>query len=759
MLNDPSIEENWSDVTLLLTFDTDFIDSKNSINASDVIGAPTITKSATETKFGGCVQFNGVEDKLRYQNDEDTRIGTGDFTIEFWIYPKRFGSAGGGAVGNVRGIFANNTIYSTASNSRTLIIKLDSDDLSLEVAGIAVGSSIKIGVYDWTHVAVSRIGTDLMFFVDGELVHTYINATYDFSSNNFVIGAANVSSFAHFYGNVDDFRFTKGVGRYSESFPIPTSAYPIGNTKPKAVNYFPMVRLLGAYGSVDSSYNQYNLNINRPPTRNTEVPFIDGSPSLYFHSSFIATPYSSDFRLGANDFTIEAWVNTNNSGNRTICASYGYPVRGNFWFGLVGDTLRVRRGDGSSDSRYLRSEELFTFDGSYVGRIPANTWCHVAWTRKSGVNRLFINGVIAKTFGNGTNWTSSVITMGASAFRMSVYRQSNLSSWWDRVYVEQNHFLGSMNDVKVSNLVCKYTSNFDPYLEYPLNRPRDTSLFNDANVEIGHFDPVIMSEFEIDNKNNNIFWFNDGSGFVLQKPANTVPGVWITNATINASNELVITTSNGTVQNLGTIFNTSVQSQVTATGTGNLTTNGGTELTFNPITTSGDLVIQDSPSRQTLTTNKIYDAGTSVLGWMRAGVYVEPGTSFTMPATNSVWTTQNLNTVATNIPGASLNNSQITLPPGTYYAIINTTGYFAATCYHAWRLYNNTTLQDIVRNNSDFYVAGWSPTSQMEKSFILNETTNLSLQVFVLSTTSSALTVQAAAGAQPFQQLTIFKVA
>lgn len=759
MLNNANIEDNWDDVGLLLPFDVNFIDVKHSHNIAEMVGNPIITKSTTQIRFGsGAISFNGINDRLRYMQDDDTKLGSGDFTVEFWCYPKNMGSAGGGAVGNIRGLFANNTVYSTTPSSRTLLVKIDASAIYLEVAGIPVGASKEIGTYQWYHVAVSRIGTDLRFFVNGELIHTYTSANYDFPTTNMIIGAANVGSWAHFSGNIDDFRFTKNVGRYSDNFVPPTDPYPVGFTTREAVNYFPMARFLARNGNTDSSYNNHRINYNRPPDVSAEKLFIDGTNSYFFLNTFFATVPDNDFRLGNNNFTIECWVNASTTSNyQTICSSYGFPTWGNFWMGLTGNVLEIRYGAGGSDSRYLRHYGFVSNLNTYTHRIPANKWCHVAWTREYNVNRIFIGGKLAVTFYDYSYWGSNVLTFGASAFQMAVFRQANLSSWWEQYYNENSYYTGFINDIRVSNLVCKYKSDFDPYAEYPLKRDRDTSLFDPDNMSIDYFEPVIMSKVEVEN-NNNIFWFNDNSGFVLQKPASNTPGVWITAAARNTStNEISITTSDGVTRNLGTIFNTTPVPTSTAVGSGNLSSISGTELTFTEFTVSGDVVKNDISTRQTLTSNKVYDKGVSTLGCIRLSVCTEPGVLYNSGPTANAWNTQVLNTIASSVDGVILNtNGSFELPAGRYL-VVGIAGSYTGS-YSAWRLYNNTTSQELLKTNSEFFGGNTSTCVAFEGSFSLLNTSTLVFQQFPLTTATTSLGMPAAFGHSMQQNLTIFKV-
>lgn len=760
MLNSPNVEDNWDNVGLLLPFDNNFVDLKHVHNAAEVVGNPAIIKSAAQIRFGsGAVSFAGVNDRLRYLQDDDTRLGSGDFTVEFWFYPRILGSAGGGAISGYRGLFANNTVYSTVSTNRTLLIKIDTSRVYLEIAGIPIGNSTEVSIYQWFHAAVSRIGTNIFFFINGELIHTYENANYDFPANNMSIGAANVGSWAHFAGNIDDFRFTKGVGRYNNNFVPPTSAYPAGFTTRQPVNYFPMARFIAKNGNIDSSYSNRKINYNRPPDISAEKLFIDGSTSYFFLNTFFATLPDVDFRLGQNNFTIECWVNASTTrSEQTICASYGYPTWGNFWMGLTGNVLEIRYGAGGNDSRRLRSFGFIGDLNTYTYRIPADQWCHVAWSRDGNVNRIFIGGKIAATFNDFSYWGSNVLTFGGTAFQVAVYREANLSSWWEHYYSEGSYYTGFINDIKVSNLVCKYKQNFDPYLEYPLNQAKDATFFDPTNVLIDHFEPIIMSKVEIDNNNNNIFWFNNSSGFVLQKPGNTVPGVWITSAVRDTStNEIIITTSDGNTRNLGTIFNTTPIPQSTSTGSGLLSSVNGSNLTFNQLTVSGDATKIDNTKQQTISSNKTYDRGVSTSGSIRVSVCTEPGVLYNSGPVANTWNTQILNTIASTVDNVTLNtDGTLILPAGVYHAIGYTSSYSGG--YSAWRLYNNTAGQEIIKAHSEYYAGSTSPCVAIEGSFVLNTTTTISFQQFPLTTATTSLGMPAAYGHSTLQSLIFFKV-
>lgn len=97
--------------------------------------------------------------------------------------------------------------------------------------GLVSTSNIASDTNVWTHVAVSRNGSTLRLFVNGvqeasSTVSGYLDGANDraeiitLGSNTY---GANDNCFK---GYIDEVRLTKGVGRYTSNFVVPTRAYP-----------------------------------------------------------------------------------------------------------------------------------------------------------------------------------------------------------------------------------------------------------------------------------------------------------------------------------------------------------------------------------------------------------------------------------------------------------------------------------------------------------------------------------------------------
>jgi hypothetical protein len=762
MLNDANTESFWDNVELLLPFNNNFVDVKNSYGPSTIVGSPFITRLPTKFQYGtGAVQFNGNTDGLRYQHTTDTSIGIDDFTIEFWFSADRFGSMNGGAYNaTTRGIFTNNTIYSTELDQKNITVKLVNNNLIFEVTGVLTTVAYPLLESQWTHVAISRTDTTMYFFINGELYHTLENADYNFSTNTFVLGysvfTTNVANAGYFAGQIDDFRFTKGVGRYTESFIEPYQAYTAGNTVILPLTYFPSLQIRGAEGVVDIS--EYNRNLNngiRTPSVSSNVPFIDGSSSLRFSGSFLSTfSNNTNYRLGTDNFTLESWIYPT-SNNGTIMSSYGYPQRKHFWMGLVTGRLRIKFGDGGNINQALNSDYFYISTTAHD--IPLNKWSHVAWSRSGSTNRVFINGVLVTSFTNLTNWGGNVITIGMSALLARYYWSANLSSGYKPYYLEQNSYSGYMNDIKVSRLVCKYTSNFNPYDYYLRNRPQDLSDFERSEVKISDFEPVTLFKVSTPAPSNNIFWYNNDSGFHLRKATNLATGVIINTAQLINGN-LSFTLSNNSNVSVGNVIPDYDISEL-VTNTGVLESNSSSNVNFKPVTASSDVSISEVNGSYVLSSNIAPALAQSFDNAVFFANTVERTLS-DIPVTHSpnIWNTRPVNTIGYNKVNARLVNNRMVLPAGTY----SSEGYLHV--YQGNRV--KVRLQDVTNNIellgfnvfSKISTGGTAtPLVLLDGTFTLFEESEIELQIYATANITAIQTQAASTVTQSFN-ITFFRI-
>jgi len=204
---------------------------------------------------------------------------------------------------------------------------------------------------------------------------------------------------------------------------------------------------------LDSSANRFSITRNGNTTQGSFSPY-GNTWSNYFDGTgdYLTWASGSSTAFGTGDFTVEFWINFSNANTTEF---YVVDTRNTGQTGL-GCWAILRR----SNSGY--TNQLLWFDGvnSYNSSAftTTNTWIHVAWTRSGTTLRLFIDGALANTFTDSTNYSvsSTISTIGA--------RNNNASLL--------NGYLSNLRIIKGTAL---YTSAFTPPTE-PLTAVTNTSL-------------------------------------------------------------------------------------------------------------------------------------------------------------------------------------------------------------------------------------------------------------------------------------------
>lgn len=170
----------------------------------------------TTKKFGtGSLKFDGTGDWLYFPDYPDQRLGTGNFTIECWIYLAATGAARG-IVG--KGSSTTGWLLSTDSSNKVVFTYGSS---TITSTGALSGST-------WYHLAVVREGTgtnQTKIYIGGTNDGTGTVST-DFNQTNAGYVGANRTGGDALNGYIDDLRITKGVARYTANFTAPTAAFP-----------------------------------------------------------------------------------------------------------------------------------------------------------------------------------------------------------------------------------------------------------------------------------------------------------------------------------------------------------------------------------------------------------------------------------------------------------------------------------------------------------------------------------------------------
>ena len=209
------------DTELLLSSTNAGIADATGKNVLETVGDAQI--STAQSKFGGSsMYFDGTGDYLAGTNNALNDLGTGDFTIEFWLYVSSNPAVAAGVV--TKASNSGNTGYSVIYYPGYIGFVLGSGSASVQSAASSISTTT------WTHVAITRFGTSGKIFINGTqsgstgTINNFTNST-----TVIAVGALNTATGWNanygFNGYIDDLRITKGIARYTQNFTPPTSAF------------------------------------------------------------------------------------------------------------------------------------------------------------------------------------------------------------------------------------------------------------------------------------------------------------------------------------------------------------------------------------------------------------------------------------------------------------------------------------------------------------------------------------------------------
>lgn len=177
---------------------------------NDLVTVGNAQISTSVKKYGtGSLYFDGTGDNLNTRASPNLAFGTGDFTIECWVYANDVTSLAG--------------IYDGRGPGETPTIVIQSGTFKYFTNGGFQITSSSISTSTWYHLAVSRSGTSTKLFVNGvQGGSTYTDSTNYVSTTPSFVGSLYDGSSLN--GYIDDLRITKGYARYTANFTAPTSA-------------------------------------------------------------------------------------------------------------------------------------------------------------------------------------------------------------------------------------------------------------------------------------------------------------------------------------------------------------------------------------------------------------------------------------------------------------------------------------------------------------------------------------------------------
>jgi hypothetical protein len=187
----------------------------SALQVASIRNGKTITRyqnPVTDTgikKFGtSSLQLDGTQDYIGVTSNNDFGFGTDDYTVEGWFY---FDS-----------VAATTNLFDFRAGAGSDIAPLVYINAGGELrfysysADRITGSTLTTG--QWYHIAVSRNGNDTRLFLDGTLEGTWTISPVDYGVAKPLIIGARWDGANKVDGNIDEFRVTKGLARYTSAF-------------------------------------------------------------------------------------------------------------------------------------------------------------------------------------------------------------------------------------------------------------------------------------------------------------------------------------------------------------------------------------------------------------------------------------------------------------------------------------------------------------------------------------------------------------
>jgi hypothetical protein len=414
------------------------VDASTNTHTITEVGNVTSTALSPYHPGGYSVLYDGNSDSLSVSSDASLDFGTGDFTMEAWVYPTETGN-------NYPSFMSSVTGWSSGASGH----RFDNTGYSGKFAFYANGFGGRSGGNPfmhstntfthnkWYHYAITRSGTTFKMYINGVLEDTQTDSgSLNAALGGFRSGGSFDGANGYFAGYVRDIRIVKGSVVYTEAFIPPTAPLTaIANTS-LLICHAPYI--------ADGSSNSHAITIAGTAQTRRFGPYdydsytrANHGGSVYFDGSgdYITGATPATMGIGTGDFTIECW-----------------------FYATAGDTNKgvwdTHSASSSADGLTLTRTSATTFRIWQASQILVssavgitNAWNHLATVRNSGTLELFVNGVSQGTVANSTNMNSSLgIAIGGGRY------SSGTPTF---------NVTGHISDFRVTTTAV-YTSDFTP---------------------------------------------------------------------------------------------------------------------------------------------------------------------------------------------------------------------------------------------------------------------------------------------------------
>lgn len=381
-------------------------------DASDNEHSITVNGNAVAQSFtpyhpgGYSVYFDGTGDYLSYNPGASIAFGTGDFTVEAWVYHTV--APGGIALIDTRGGgTANWGLFRDSTNGGRIQWYTGSSNT------YSTGTNKWSAQNKWLHIAYCRSGTTGYFFINGELLNTQTDSTnYSTSSTETTIGARYSQDTIFHQGYIKDLRIVKGTALYTATFTPATE--PLTTTSQGATAS--EVELLTCHAPFigDGSTNAHTITVagNTKTERFGPYDYLaynvsNHGASVYFDGTgdYLTAADDATLQPGSSNFTYEAWIYPTSAPNTYNSIFYKRSTGSNY----SGVAIAIKSSGVFSILVASGSSSWGIVDESSAS-YKLNEWQHIAAVRSGSSFKFYVNGVQKIS----TTISFSVYDMGSS---------------------------------------------------------------------------------------------------------------------------------------------------------------------------------------------------------------------------------------------------------------------------------------------------------------------------------------------------------
>ncbi len=409
---------NISGTSLLTCQSNRFVDNSSNIFAISLSGTPSVqafapfdpTTAYAAGTVGGSGYFDGTGDYLSAPSSNNFGFGTGDFTIECWVYPLASTAQrllfGGGDMNNL------DIGFSPANTFQYY-------DGSVRDTGVSAAAR------QWFHFAVSRTSGTTSVYVNGVRTNNFSD-TSNTSARQYYVAGSNTGT-NPFNGYISNARIIKGTGIYSgTTITVPTAPFTaIANTQ--------LLLNFTNGGITDATAKNVLETVGSAQISTAQSKFDGSSMSFDGTGDYLVSPASVNYEVGTGSYTIEFWVYWNVIGN--IAMLFGWNG------GATGSTFGYTYSDGRIGVGINGTNEIV----SSSGQATTGSWIHMAFVKNGSTTTIYKNGVAIASSTTGV-WSSNTGTAtfsvggGASASDTNCY----------------------IDDLRITRGYARYTANFTP---------------------------------------------------------------------------------------------------------------------------------------------------------------------------------------------------------------------------------------------------------------------------------------------------------